>query len=190
MYIALIGLILGVIDVELHLAMEKSAEVLKNTRENFLVGYFVYIFTGPCYNAHDISRLSYNCISLYRDSSNFLIFSSKLQIMSVDTGHSAIQCGITKFRRIQICAELFVCSICPLPGKIFYKHSRTFLGDTEITWPLLGSDISSNKSSKIPLYVLLTVPMFFRLYLLGRYVVLHSYMIRVIYRNFQHYPSY
>uniref|UniRef100_A0A914C406 Calmodulin-binding domain-containing protein n=2 Tax=Acrobeloides nanus TaxID=290746 RepID=A0A914C406_9BILA len=144
-YIALMGLGLGVLDVELHLALDKSDD---------LEYFSIFI------------RMSIILLTLFLDLLVVAYHYTEIQIMSADTGHSAYQCGFTRFRRLQICIELFVCTICPLPG------------NTEIPWPLLETDLIPHKPSKMPLYVLLTVPMFFRLYLLGRYVVLHSYMIR------------
>lgn len=48
-----------------------------------------------------------------------------------------------------------------------------------VDWPLLGESAMMGLRANIPLNVLLTIPMFLRLYLLCRFMVLRSALIQV-----------
>jgi hypothetical protein len=74
---------------------------------------------------------------------------------------------MTQNRRLSLCLELIVCSFCPL------------LTDSRVEWPILGDGALLGLKANIPLNVLLTIPMFFRLYLVCRLIVLRSMMIQV-----------
>uniref|UniRef100_A0A914PCH8 Uncharacterized protein n=1 Tax=Panagrolaimus davidi TaxID=227884 RepID=A0A914PCH8_9BILA len=90
--------------------------------------------------------------------------------MSADTGHNAFHLGFEQLRRLKLFTELFICTICPLPGS----------GTVE--WPVLSSPAAISKKAEIPLHVILTLPMFLRMYLVARYIVLHSFTTQVISR--------
>uniref|UniRef100_A0A915C8U4 Calmodulin-binding domain-containing protein n=1 Tax=Parascaris univalens TaxID=6257 RepID=A0A915C8U4_PARUN len=70
--------------------------------------------------------------------------------------------GVTCERIAKLLIELTICSICPLPG----------VGTVE--WPLLGLGERGQHTVHIPVAVLLCLPMFLRLYIVCRYLVLHS----------------
>uniref|UniRef100_A0A1I7VN39 EXS domain-containing protein n=1 Tax=Loa loa TaxID=7209 RepID=A0A1I7VN39_LOALO len=68
--------------------------------------------------------------------------------------------ALTWQRSLQIALEVMVCAICPLPIDInFY-------------WTTLSGE--TMKTTELPLDVLLSIPMFFRLYWLCRVMLLHS----------------
>ncbi|VDK88757.1 unnamed protein product [Litomosoides sigmodontis] len=68
--------------------------------------------------------------------------------------------AITWQRGLQIMLEVFVCSLCPLPFDVTF-HWKT-------------SDGNTMKRTELPLDVLLSILMFFRLYWLCRVMLLHS----------------
>lgn len=90
---------------------------------------------------------------------------TEIEIISADTGQAAI--CMTRKRRLKICLELLVCSCCPYPTQ------------AKVDWPLLGEGALLGIQAQIPLNVLLTIPMFLRLYLVCRFIVLHSVLIQV-----------
>jgi len=67
------------------------------------------------------------------------------------------------FRRIlQVALELAVCSICPLPF------------DLSFSWTTVHADGVTVTTTNVPMDVMLSIPMFFRLYWLCRVMLLHS----------------
>lgn len=93
------------------------------------------------------------------------LFMLCFQILSVDTGHSVR--SVCWRRSLKVCLELLLCSLCPLPGQ------------AALELPLLGRQARAGRRALVPLHVLLTLPMFGRLYLCGRALVLHSMIIKV-----------
>lgn len=66
------------------------------------------------------------------------------------------------WRRIgQIVLEMCVCAIHPLPGAFYFNWA---IRDKELNW----------YSKKVPVDVMLSLPMFMRLYLIVRVMLLHS----------------
>ena len=65
-------------------------------------------------------------------------------------------------RLAQICVELLVCAIHPIPGNF------------EFTWTTVHSDGETITSKRVPVDLLLALPMFLRLYLICRVMLLHS----------------
>ncbi|VDK45047.1 unnamed protein product [Anisakis simplex] len=70
--------------------------------------------------------------------------------------------AITWKRIMQITAEIIACATCPLPINVTFA------------WTTLYADGETKTTSNIPLDVLLSIPMFFRLYWLCRVMLLHS----------------
>ncbi|VDN87384.1 unnamed protein product [Brugia pahangi] len=68
--------------------------------------------------------------------------------------------AITWQRGLQIVLEVMVCALCPLP--------------IDINFYWTASDGDTMKTVELPLNVLLSIPMFFRLYWLCRVMLLHS----------------
>ncbi|KAE9552605.1 hypothetical protein FO519_004187 [Halicephalobus sp. NKZ332] len=91
---------------------------------------------------------------------------SDLQVMSVDTGQNVIHFGFASFRTFKIALELLICSICPIP------YTST------VEWPVLSSPVTEMKKANVPIHVILTLPMFLRLYLVARYIVIHSVTVK------------
>ena len=65
-------------------------------------------------------------------------------------------------RLVQICVELLVCAIHPIPGNF------------KFTWTTIHADGETITSKKVPVDLLLALPMFLRLYLICRVMLLHS----------------
>ncbi|VDN42546.1 unnamed protein product [Gongylonema pulchrum] len=84
-----------------------------------------------------------------------------------ETGHDDWQLGLTRRRFTKLFLELFICSLCPFPGAGYIK------------WPLLDASIQMHGSTTIPLPVLLCLPMFLRVYLACRRILLHKRFRRV-----------
>ncbi|CAD6198382.1 unnamed protein product [Caenorhabditis auriculariae] len=86
-----------------------------------------------------------------------------IRIHLVETGNLGWRVGITKERVARVLIELAVCSVCPLPET------------GVIRWPQLSNVPEKTRTLvPIPVNVLFTIPMFLRLYIGCRYVVLHS----------------
>ncbi|CAD5224841.1 unnamed protein product [Bursaphelenchus okinawaensis] len=150
-YLALAGLGLGVIDVEYSVAIFGRSEM---ANEQSVPGEFV---------SHFIRIL----IIFLTFALDFLVFChhwTEVAILSADTGHQVI--GMSIKRKLKLCLELMICSLCPFPGHL------------HVDWPVLNQSIIMNKRAHIPLNVLLTVPMFLRLYLVGRNMIYHSMIIQ------------
>lgn len=65
-------------------------------------------------------------------------------------------------RLAKITAELLACVVCPIPG------------DFHFTWRTVHHDGKTVTAARVPVDVLLSIPMFLRLYLLCRLMLLHS----------------
>ncbi|CAJ0939552.1 unnamed protein product, partial [Mesorhabditis belari] len=90
-----------------------------------------------------------------------------IRVYLIETNSESWRVGLTFERIVQVLAEIAACACCPIPAKFLWKDS--------VVWPFLsGSPLSAHGLIKIPTHVLLTLPMFLRLYLVGRYMVLHS----------------
>uniref|UniRef100_A0A915EX76 Calmodulin-binding domain-containing protein n=1 Tax=Ditylenchus dipsaci TaxID=166011 RepID=A0A915EX76_9BILA len=87
----------------------------------------------------------------------------EVKIALIDSGADDWRVALTTERLIKLSIEIAVCAICPFPG------SGT------ISWPYISSSEGHNISMvRVPLDVILSVPMFLRSYLLCRFMVLHS----------------
>uniref|UniRef100_A0A7E4UZX5 CaMBD domain-containing protein n=1 Tax=Panagrellus redivivus TaxID=6233 RepID=A0A7E4UZX5_PANRE len=147
-YIAVVGLIIAIVDAEMNILMENSQ------------------FPGLHMYSNGF-RLLNILLTLILDGLVLSYHLADLQVMSADTGHNTVQLGFDQHRRIKLAVELLICSICPLPGT------------TNIYWPILSNSThAGSRSAPVPTHVLLTLPMFLRLYLVGRYLVLHSFTMQ------------
>lgn len=70
--------------------------------------------------------------------------------------------AITWHRTVQIGLEIIACALCPLPVDISFY------------WTTVHADGETVTTTEVPLDVLLSIPMFFRLYWLCRVMLLHS----------------
>lgn len=154
LYVALLGLALAIFDVEIVVASGHAAQAP-------LISFFI--------------RLVVIILTLLLDVLIVAYHVAEMQIIQVDTGHMPV--GMSRMRRVQLLIELVICSCCPFPG---YE---------EVAWPRLSGQSGSHfhfhhfsrqplPPIRIPLSTLMTIPMFLRLYLVGRYMVLHSSIIQ------------
>ena len=97
-----------------------------------------------------------------------------MQLALIDSGADDWRVAVTGERIVKLVAELCVCAVCPLPGTGY------------IWWPYLRSAAAGNEMTlvRVPLDVLLSVPMFLRVYLVARFMVLHSRQFQVRRANF------
>ncbi|KAI6189902.1 CaMBD domain-containing protein [Aphelenchoides bicaudatus] len=144
-YVALSGLFLAILDIELLVAWGQVNEILVCS---FVIRSVIVLLTVIL----DLLIISYHW--------------TEILIISADTGQAAI--CMTKKRRLNICLELLICSCCPYPTTQI----------TKVDWPILGEGVLQNLRAQIPLNVLCTIPMFCRLYLVCRFVVLRSALIQ------------
>jgi potassium intermediate/small conductance calcium-activated channel subfamily N protein 3 len=70
--------------------------------------------------------------------------------------------AMTWQRITQILTELFVCFIHPIPG------------DFSFVWITKPSNAHDEHIAEVPIDIILSIPMFFRLYLICRVMLLHS----------------
>lgn len=111
------------------------------------VGFWVGIFWGRCWVCVRDPRLPPAC---------------PLQLFMVDNGADDWRIAMTCERVLLISLELAVCAIHPVPG-----HYR-------FTWTARLAFTYAPAAAEADVDVLLSVPMFLRLYLLGRVMLLHS----------------
>ncbi|PAV83541.1 hypothetical protein WR25_08170 [Diploscapter pachys] len=85
------------------------------------------------------------------------------KIYLVETGSDNWRVGLSSDRVFKIGIELLICAICPIPDTGY------------VSWSILSNvPAKTHQRITLPLNVLLALPMFLRLYIFGRYVVLHS----------------
>lgn len=104
---------------------------------------------------------------------------SFIQMSVLDSGASDWRVVLTAGKLLQMILELMLCAVCPLP--VTYMVDTIVLNDNQnnnnLTSPKLtstsgpGSDIHT---IKVPLNTLLSLPMFLRFYLIGRFMALRS----------------
>lgn len=88
-----------------------------------------------------------------------LIENWKSQLFLVSHSLKDWRLAITARRVVSLLAEVLVCGICPTPGNFYYQWIN-----------------GSGQFAKVPLDLLLGIPMFFRLYLCARVILMHSKM--------------
>ncbi|KAI6213564.1 hypothetical protein M3Y94_00164700 [Aphelenchoides besseyi] len=100
---------------------------------------------------------------------------TEVAIISADTGHSAL--CMTQRRRIKLILELLICTICPCAGSSTTVEQSDLISEVSRPPVLSGGELLG-LNAHIPLNVFLTMPMFARLYLLARFMVLHSALMQ------------
>lgn len=68
-------------------------------------------------------------------------------------------------RMAQLALEVLLCCVCPVPGAFFFHWTTTHADGKTVT------------EARVPVDVLLSLPMFSRLYLLCRVLLLHSRLL-------------
>uniref|UniRef100_A0A914DB36 Calmodulin-binding domain-containing protein n=1 Tax=Acrobeloides nanus TaxID=290746 RepID=A0A914DB36_9BILA len=86
----------------------------------------------------------------------------EVKIALIDSGADDWRVALSTERMIKLGIELAVCAVCPFPGSGY------------IHWPYISPDDRKISQVKVPIDVVLSVPMFLRAYLLCRFMVLHS----------------
>ncbi|VDD89854.1 unnamed protein product [Enterobius vermicularis] len=86
----------------------------------------------------------------------------EIKIALIDSGADDWRIAFTTERMTKLIIEIAICVICPVPGT------------GTMRWPFIHADTRRISHADVPIDVLLSVPMFLRLYLLCRFMVLHS----------------
>uniref|UniRef100_A0A8C6WIV3 Potassium intermediate/small conductance calcium-activated channel, subfamily N, member 1a n=1 Tax=Neogobius melanostomus TaxID=47308 RepID=A0A8C6WIV3_9GOBI len=90
------------------------------------------------------------------------LFSPPLQLFMVDNGADDWRIAMTYERIFFIVLELLVCAIHPIPGQYVF------------TWTARLAFTYTPSVADADVDIILSIPMFFRLYLIGRVMLLHS----------------
>ncbi|XP_062586664.1 small conductance calcium-activated potassium channel protein-like [Saccostrea cucullata] len=85
-----------------------------------------------------------------------------IQLFIVNNSVDDWRIAMTARRITQMTVEFIVCSIHPIPGN-FYT-----------TWPATVAEGERHRSLRVPLDTILALPMFLRLFLVCRFIMLHS----------------
>ncbi|KAI0212646.1 Small conductance calcium-activated potassium channel protein, partial [Lamellibrachia satsuma] len=84
------------------------------------------------------------------------------QLFSIDNCVEDWRIAMSAQQVAQIITELVVCAIHPVPGSFFF------------TWTTIHADGEVVTSEKVPIDLILSLPMFLRLYQICRVMLLHS----------------
>ncbi|KFD58961.1 hypothetical protein M513_00124 [Trichuris suis] len=91
---------------------------------------------------------------------------TEVKILVNDSEAQDWRVALTWHRTAQAALELAVCAVCPLPGCV------------SISWSVLDRNHRRVILTQVPLDTVLSMPMFFRFYLLCRFMALHSRQFR------------
>lgn len=115
----------------------------------------------------------------------------EVKIALIDSGADDWRVAVSTERLVKLGIELFICSICPFPGKSYYALFiasyyvcnvgyldavlMIFLasGSGTMFWTYVREDHQIN-TVVVPVDVALSIPMYLRVYLFCRFMVLHS----------------
>ena len=98
-------------------------------------------------------------VTLQRNEPHFVVC---FQLFAVDNCVEDWRVAISPKRIAQLTLELVVCAIHPIPG------------DFKFTWTTMHHDGEETLSDVASIDILLSLPMFLRLYLIARVMLLHS----------------
>ena len=98
---------------------------------------------------------------LYKLSLQYAFF-SLFQLFAIDNCVEDWMIALSWRRVVQISTEMTICAIHPIPGSFYF------------TWTTIHSDGVKVTSVPVPIDLLLSLPMFLRLYLICRVMLLHS----------------
>ena len=84
------------------------------------------------------------------------------QLFAVDNCVEDWRIAISPRRVVQVSVEILVCAVHPVPGNFIFR------------WTTMHADTLNVLSSDVSLDIVLSLPMFFRLYLIARVMLLHS----------------
>ena len=91
-----------------------------------------------------------------------------LQLFAIDNCVEDWRIAISVQRVTQVVAELFVSAIHPVPGSFYF------------TWTTIHADGEVVTTESVPVDLILSLPMFLRLYQIGRVMLLHSKLFRCV----------
>ncbi|KAK0404540.1 hypothetical protein QR680_017498 [Steinernema hermaphroditum] len=148
--LALVGIVFMVIDAEL--CGQNLFEIDKSHPVSLLIRTFVFLSTTTL-----LTHIVY-------------FHANEISLELVDCGADDWRIVVTWSRIYQFLSEFVICSICPLPGT------------GELTWTFVEANRCAShhgshdnySEKKVPVDVLLSLLMILRVYLLGRFMVLHS----------------
>ncbi|CAG00620.1 unnamed protein product, partial [Tetraodon nigroviridis] len=143
------GILVMVVETELSRGIYSKESVYSHVLKGLIsVSTAVLLVLIVMYHAREIQALKF-----------LLLF---LQLFMVDNGADDWRIAMTFERILFVVLELLVCSIHPVPGQ--YVFSWTTRLARSYTPAAVDADVD----------VILSVPMFLRLYLIGRVMLLHS----------------
>uniref|UniRef100_A0A5S6QY28 CaMBD domain-containing protein n=1 Tax=Trichuris muris TaxID=70415 RepID=A0A5S6QY28_TRIMR len=96
----------------------------------------------------------------------FAYHATEVKILVNDSEAQDWRVALTWHRTAQAVLELAVCAVCPIPGCV------------NINWSVLDRSHRRVILTQVPLDTVLSMPMFFRFYLLCRFMALHSRQFR------------
>lgn len=92
----------------------------------------------------------------------FIYHKLGIQLFTVNNSMDDWRLAMSYRRVLSALAEMIICVIHPIPGEFY------------ISWQTTDSDGNSSETVQVPLDVVLSLPMFLRLYLVCRFLMLHS----------------
>lgn len=144
LFLALSGLVLTIVDVEVCAINGDSGDPTMATASSSL-------------------RLCVICLTILLLFFLLAYHYVDINISMVETATIHWRVGLTTQRMGQVLLEILICAICPIP------ETGT------VSWAKLSPIAEETRRTiQIPTNVLISIPMFLRLFLLCRYIVLHS----------------
>lgn len=101
-----------------------------------------------------------------------------IQLFMLDHGCDDWRIAIRTKRMCQMTLEVIICMICPIPGDFFFTynpgsgHPVIPAAPNDSSIPVVPS--STPPHPRVPVDIILSIPMFLRLYLICRLMLLHS----------------
>lgn len=86
----------------------------------------------------------------------------EIQLFAVDNCVEDWRIAISWKRMLQLIVEIIICAVNPIPGPFYF------------IWTTMSYDGEHVLSAQVPVDILLSLPMFLRLYLIARSMLLHS----------------
>ncbi|XP_012945494.2 small conductance calcium-activated potassium channel protein 2-like [Aplysia californica] len=104
--------------------------------------------------------INLHCLALLQETIDFR--EERSHLFAIDNCVEDWRIAISWRRALQLLVEFFVCAIHPIPG------------DFTFTWSVTLAETKQPLHNKVSVDVALSVPMFLRLYLICRVMLLHS----------------
>lgn len=120
--------------------------------------FFLFCFTLPFKCLNYTLEFFPSKFSMFETSSFF-----RRQLFMIDNCADDWRIAMTWQRIAQITTELIICAVHPIPGEYYFKWTTK-----------LSNKDGSYMEKMVPIDVTLSLPMFLRLYLICRVMLLHS----------------